>query len=413
VNMKNQFLNASEKIASYICETALWYHDRCTWIGSQLEPLEDKLTRVDKTLGPEIYNGTSGIALFLLYLNKVTNKGTYSKTINGAINQSLSKIDDLQSISRFGFYSGILGVCYALTKVGIELNRSDYVEKSIEIFDKLFSTVREYHLKDFISGNAGSIPILIDLYKEFNNNKILDLAINLGDELLSSTQQETVGCSWGYKVNGIERGYSNLTGFSHGAAGIVYALLKIYQITDNRKYFDIAEKGISYEDQWYNKSFKNWPDFRDTNEKQSSTSFSYGDAWCHGSPGIILSRLLYYEISKDKQYLDIILPVLNNISNKMKNKKYLQNKNFSLCHGIGGNCEALIYGNYLVGKDSFMDTVMNAGLYGITTYHEIQTWPCGNQLVGAQTPGLMLGLSGIGYYYLRLYDAKTPSILAI
>ena len=341
MSKKYQFLNAAERIGSHICEQAFWYKERCTWIGSSLEPLDDINTRIDNTLGTEIYDGTSGIALFLLYLNKITKKGTYSKTIEGAINQTISKIDDLYSISRFGFYSGILGVSYALAKVGIELKRSDYLEKSIEIFDNLFSTAKDNHLKDFISGNAGAIPILIQLSKEFNNNKILELAINLGDELISCTHQETIGCSWGDKLNGMERVYSNLTGFSHGAAGVVYGLLKLYQITNNRKYFDIAKQGMSYEDQWYNTSFKNWPDFRDINEKQANTSFSYADAWCHGSPGIILSRLLYYEISNDEKYLDTIFAVLNNISYKMKNEKYLQSNNFSLCHGIAGNCEAL------------------------------------------------------------------------
>jgi type 2 lantibiotic biosynthesis protein LanM len=415
MNLKNQFLNAAERIGDHICETALWYKERCTWIGSNIEPFEGIYTRVDNSLGPEIYDGTSGIALFLLYLNKIRTKEIYSNTIKAAINQAIAKIDDHHSSNKFSFYSGRIGIVYALAKVGIELKRSDYIEKSIEIFDNLFSTTSEYHLQDFISGNAGSIPILIQLYKQFNNNKILELAINLGNELISSKYTEKVGCSWGHKVNGIEEVYSNLTGFSHGVAGIVYALLKLYQITDNKEYLNIAEQGISYEDQWYNTYLKNWPDFRNIKEQQqqSNRSFSYADAWCHGSPGIILSRLLYYEISNDKNYLDTISAVLDNISNKMKNEKYLQSNNFSLCHGIAGNCEALIYGNCLLGKNVYMDIVINAALYGITTYKEIELWPCGNQLVEAQTPGLMVGLSGIGYFYLRLYNHKIPSILAI
>jgi len=413
MSKKYQFLKAAERIGSHICEHAFWYKERCTWIGSSLEPLDGLYTRIDNTLGAEIYDGTSGIALYLLWLNKITKKNIYSKTIEGAINQTISKSNDFNSISRFGFYSGLLGISYVLAKVGIELKRSEYVEKSRKIIDKLFFTARDYHLKDLISGNAGSIPILIQLSKEFSDHKILELAINLGDELISCTHQEPIGCSWGAELNGMKQVHNNLTGFSHGAAGVVYALLRLYQTTNDRKYLDVAQQGMSYEDQWYNSSSKNWPDFRNLKEKQSNTSLSYADAWCHGSPGIILSRILYYEISKDNKYLDMIFEVLNNISNKMKNEKYLERNNFSLCHGIAGNCEALLYGNYLFNKTFFMDTVINAGLYGITTYKEIESWPCGNQLVGAQTPGLMIGLSGIGYFYLRLYDYKIPSILAI
>jgi lantibiotic modifying enzyme len=40
-------------------------------------------------------------------------------------------------------------------------------------------------------------------------------------------------------------------------------------------------------------------------------------------------------------------------------------------------------------------------------------WPCGAP-GGAETPNLMLGLAGIGYFYLRLYDPiHTPSLLMV
>jgi lantibiotic biosynthesis protein len=40
-------------------------------------------------------------------------------------------------------------------------------------------------------------------------------------------------------------------------------------------------------------------------------------------------------------------------------------------------------------------------------------WPCGVP-GGGETPNLMLGLAGIGYFYLRLYDPATvPSILMV
>jgi hypothetical protein len=38
-------------------------------------------------------------------------------------------------------------------------------------------------------------------------------------------------------------------------------------------------------------------------------------------------------------------------------------------------------------------------------------WPCG--VGGGETPGLMLGLAGIGYSYLRLCNRATPSILIV
>ncbi|HYP18471.1 MAG TPA: lanthionine synthetase LanC family protein, partial [Chloroflexia bacterium] len=40
-------------------------------------------------------------------------------------------------------------------------------------------------------------------------------------------------------------------------------------------------------------------------------------------------------------------------------------------------------------------------------------WPCG-VMGGGENPSLMLGLAGIGYFYLRLYDPdKVPSVLML
>ena len=40
-------------------------------------------------------------------------------------------------------------------------------------------------------------------------------------------------------------------------------------------------------------------------------------------------------------------------------------------------------------------------------------WPCG-VMSGGETPNLMLGTAGIGYFYLRLYDAAAvPSVLLL
>jgi hypothetical protein len=38
-------------------------------------------------------------------------------------------------------------------------------------------------------------------------------------------------------------------------------------------------------------------------------------------------------------------------------------------------------------------------------------WPCGTH--EGETASLMLGLAGIGYFYLRLNDATVPSLLLL
>jgi hypothetical protein len=38
-------------------------------------------------------------------------------------------------------------------------------------------------------------------------------------------------------------------------------------------------------------------------------------------------------------------------------------------------------------------------------------WPCGAG--GGETPGLLLGLAGIGLFYLRLHHPATPAVLLV
>ncbi len=88
--------------------------------------------------------------------------------------------------------------------------------------------------------------------------------------------------------------------------------------------------------------------------------------------------------------------------------------NFSLCHGLAGNAEVLLYGYKVLG-DEMVDKrtlavgVANAGIDMYATRgHQ---WPCGAG--GGETPSLMLGLAGIGHFYLRLYNLAVLPILIL
>ena len=87
--------------------------------------------------------------------------------------------------------------------------------------------------------------------------------------------------------------------------------------------------------------------------------------------------------------------------------------NFSLCHGLAGICELLISATSILKDDSYKTIATDIGIYGIDKYAKSGLpWPCGIQTGG--TADLMLGMAGIGYFYLRLLESqKIPSILII
>ena len=86
--------------------------------------------------------------------------------------------------------------------------------------------------------------------------------------------------------------------------------------------------------------------------------------------------------------------------------------NYSLCHGLSGNAEILLYGWQVLGQD-FVE--------GLATAHAVANARIANSMKytgpwrgkGSEPPGLMLGLAGIGYFYLRLYNQSTRSVLSL
>ena len=72
-----------------------------------------------------------------------------------------------------------------------------------------------------------------------------------------------------------------------------------------------------------------------------------------------------------------------------------------------------MYASKILKNNSYKVLVRQIGMFGIESYQdENLSWPCDKKV--GQHPGLMTGLAGIGYFYLRLYSSlKIPSVLLI
>jgi lantibiotic modifying enzyme len=84
-----------------------------------------------------------------------------------------------------------------------------------------------------------------------------------------------------------------------------------------------------------------------------------------------------------------------------------------LCHGLGGNSEPLIYAAELLERPELYARAEETALRGIEMYEARRVnWACGGP-GGLETAGLMLGLAGIAYFYLRVADPGGPPSLLI
>jgi hypothetical protein len=414
---KESFLDAARGIGVHLAETAVWYEGQCNWMGN--EPEQDAGDRsfnlAYKALGPGLYGGTAGIALFLAELYAVTGEEDSRRTALGAIRQALAHAGVIDSVTRLGLYIGWPGIALAAARIGLLFQEDELIELSRQLLSRCIEEHEHEHEHDFdlVFGKAGAIVASLTLRDMLEEPPLTNLAIRLADELLGSATKHKAGYSWKAKAFKQPR---DLTGFSHGTAGVGYVLLELYHATGNEKYRQAAQGAFDYERAHFDPGVGNWPDFREEQGRirRGKQYRQFMTAWCHGAPGIALSRLRAYELMGDETCKAEATIALRTTRKMLGTTLESGLGNYSLCHGLAGNAEILRYGEQVLGlgREEGADVVLDVAYRGIANYGaDPRSWPSGVQ--GGENPSLMLGLAGVGYFYLRLCSPSTPSVLLL
>ena len=409
------FLRTSWEIGRGLNSDAFWHVDACTWLGAEPgeQNLKGKSGITYKTLGPDLYGGTAGVALFLADLAAATGESEFRRTAFAALRHAVAQLDVVPPPNRLAFYTGWIGIAFAAAHAGAVLKEDEWIGRSQELLKRCVREDSSALGFDLLSGSAGAIIALLKLSEMLGDPALLDLALRLGDRLLASADKDRSGYSW--KSLGFSN-QRNLTGFSHGAAGIGYALIELFRATAESRFRYAAELAFGYERHWFDAEAGNWPDFRKSPGPRplGRLPSRFAAYWCHGAPGIALSRLRAFEVLRDERCKEEALAALRTTGEMVGASLGSNAGNYSLCHGLTGNCEVLRYGRIAFGQelaafDSLPPKVATAGIdmYGRTG----RPWPCGAG--GGETPSLMLGLAGIGHFYLRLHGAAATPVLML
>jgi lantibiotic biosynthesis protein len=411
----NDYLDAAARIASRLARQAIWHENQCNWVGFQ--PLERSLTPQGNAtlsaLGPELYSGTSGVALFLAELYVHTEDAEARRAALGAIAQALSHLDVLPPAARPGLFSGWIGIALVAARLGKILQDESLLRAALRIVQRCQREKLENWEFDFMLGKAGFIVGLLILREMLDAPALLDMSLRLARKLLSKANKSKAGYSWPCSAMPSRQ---NLTGFAHGAAGIGYALLELFHATGDAKYRRAAEAAFAYERRWYDPQRQNWPDLREQpgQPRPSRKALPFATAWCHGAPGIALSRLRAYEVLKDKVCEAEARAGLETTCRAVESWLNSPSADYSLCHGLAGNAEVLRYGSAVLGSAASQSckTALDVATKGIETFGRANNgWPCGTP--AGENPSLMLGLAGIGHFYLRLAVPSVPRILIL
>ena len=354
-------------------------------------------------MGYGLYDGCCGIALFLAALEKVTGEAKFRGLALASLEPLHRGLQDAW-IKRFIRDIGIGGaigggsIIYSLVRTGQFLDKPAFSEDAEKIASFITPESISADKKfDVMFGSAGAILGLLALYDAVCDRQVLKQAVNCGNHLLSSRIVSDSGYRVWKTLNG-----KPLTGFSHGTAGIAYALLRLYQVTGETAFMEAAREGIAYERSVFIPEAGNWPDFRLPRIKES---YRCGCSWCHGAPGIGLARIAGIDILNTEE----IQQDIDDAIGTTMNSKFGEIDH--LCCGNLGKAEFLLSAGQKLCKPELLEKTLKLASFVASRAGDRGTFGLGQN--GIYMPGFFQGTAGIGYELLRLNCPDLlPSVLS-
>jgi lantibiotic biosynthesis protein len=406
----NRFLAVAERIGCRLCRDAIWSNGRCGWLGWAMEPRAGQWVTAYRAMGTNLYDGTAGIGLFLARLADLTADPIIRATAEAALAQALTAVDALAASGEYGFYSGLGGIAWAFREAGRALDHEALTARSETTLLAAARITPNRQRIDVINGSAGLIPILIEAAAETQRDELLASAVRHGEQLLDLAERGDKGWSWDTLGMPNER---HLLGLAHGVSGIACALAALAQATGRPDFLNGAREALRYERAHFRMSEGNWPDLRSFSQPAQGGEPPCMVAWCHGAPGIGMARLdLHRLLPEEPEILAEAEIAIRTTVATLAPASAQRLGNFSLCHGDGGNADLLILAADLLRQPELRSQAEAASVRGIEQFEDHGLpWPCGVPGAG-ETPNLMLGVAGIGYFLLRLYDSgNIPTLL--
>lgn len=345
----------------------------------------------------DLYEGRIGIALFSAALAKVSGNDRYREFASEVASPLVEKsVDDsLFTDMKIGGGHGLGSLVYGFTKLGELLNEPRYTRLAGQIASRLTrQRIEADTVFDVIGGSAGAILGLLALYDTTGEQAVLDRAVAAGEHLLSNqTQVNGVGA---WKTISDDR---VLLGFSHGIAGIAYALTSLTDATGDERFRDSALESIQYEREKFSEEHLNWPDLRTKSDHDRMTG------WCAGRSGIGLARLGMARSSSTDALQREVDDALRGTDPTTLTPRD------NVCCGNFGRVEFLLRAHRSLGEDQYLEQAERLATASVKRAETNDGFIVPWQTDHWHNPSFFLGESGIGYTLLRLHHSELPCVL--
>jgi hypothetical protein len=213
-------------------------------------------------------------------------------------------------------------------------------------------------------------------------------------------------------------------------SGIAHAFLELFAHTEEPRWQFAASRALAYEREHEIRATGDWPDYRylalakviesggladlrkrlRAGESRPPTRTEVARAWCHGAPGISLTRIRALSLCVDSELVRgeaerALRATRESITEPAFNS-------YVLCHGLFGNADVLLIAREHLAIDDggLIENTVEAALDNLGSRK--RAWPTG-AAVGSYRPSLLVGEAGIGLFLLRLACRGLPSALFI
>lgn len=367
------------------------------WVGFEYVDDVDRFRL--RMLSDNLYDGRGGLAIFFAALRSLTGQARYEEFARRCLAPLQNRRHNTpRSSMHFVGLGGAVGYgsyIYALVRLAGFIGDANLLEDASAFAGWISPELVEADNNlDIMGGAAGALISLLSLYDAGRDDSVVESAVLCGEHLLK-TQIASGRMRGGWSSRRAEP----LAGFSHGAAGISYALVRLYGVTGDKRYLDGAMAGIAFERSVYSEQEKNWPDLRHLNGKDT-----FPVKWCHGAAGIALGRLGCRAILQTPVLDDDI-----NVALQTTRLNMLQHVD-CLCCGNFGRIEALLVASQLYSSLEWRDIAVDGAGRIVTRARANGSYSLFSEN-SVFNPGFFQGMAGIGYQLLRLARADMPSIL--
>lgn len=391
-----ELVNEARRIADELIDLAEEGGSRA-WLG-----LTDasKQSWMIRPLGPGLYDGLPGLALFLLHAASLSG----AQRLHDAGRECLEVVERVVDLAALqaapagsvpvGVFGGAGGAIYALGHLALVTPGGSEAQRCEDLAAALAPHVTADEHLDIVAGSAGLGVVAARLAAALGSDVLRDLAHLCAERLLTAVEYEEDVAVW--RTPGSEQ--QALAGMAHGNAGFAFSLEIMAALLDEPDLLEVADAALRWERDQYLPDKGNWRDLRaPLTGGESAHDPMVG--WCHGAAGIGLARLATGRM--DPARADEIAAALRTTT-----RRGVTN-NHSLCHGTLGNLE-------LLRRASSPGSTEVLALSGaIFRQGRAHGWREGTP-VDVRTPGLMTGSAGVGYGLLRAASpGAVPDVLTL